>query len=53
MDCGVLAIEFANQTTLKDVVYSIKLKLEFMILGKLVRLVTTNLVRVLGIPFSH
>lgn len=43
MDIALLAVEFANlyliETTLKGVVYSIKLKLEFAVLGKLVRLV--------------
>ncbi|OCL11087.1 hypothetical protein AOQ84DRAFT_374324 [Glonium stellatum] len=46
MDCGLLAVEFANlyiiETTLKGVVYSVKLKLEFAVLSKLVQLVTTN-----------
>ncbi|KAF2112838.1 hypothetical protein BDV96DRAFT_648476 [Lophiotrema nucula] len=43
MDIALLAVEFANlyliETTLKGVVYSIKLKLEFAVLGKLVQLV--------------
>jgi hypothetical protein len=43
MDFALLGVEFANlyliETTLKGVVYSIKLKLEFAVLGKLVRLV--------------
>jgi hypothetical protein len=43
MDLALLGVEFANlyliETTLKGVVYSIKLKLEFAVLGKLVRLV--------------
>ncbi|KAF1845897.1 uncharacterized protein K460DRAFT_312816 [Cucurbitaria berberidis CBS 394.84] len=43
MDLALLAVEFANlyliETTLKGVVYSIKLKLEFAVLGKLVQLV--------------
>ncbi|KAF2263597.1 hypothetical protein CC78DRAFT_269167 [Lojkania enalia] len=43
MDCALLGVEFANlyiiETTLKGVVYSIKLKLEFAVLGKLVQLV--------------
>lgn len=43
MDCALLATEFANlyliETTLKGVVYSIKLKLEFAVLGKLVQIV--------------
>lgn len=46
MDCGLLAVEFANlyiiETTLKGFFYSIKLKLEFAVLGKLIKLVTTN-----------
>lgn len=43
MDLALLGVEFANlyliETTLKGVVYSIKLKLEFAVLGKLVQLV--------------
>jgi hypothetical protein len=43
MDLALLAVEFANlyliETTLKGVVYSIKLKLEFAVLGKLVQFV--------------
>jgi len=43
MDLALLATEFANlyliETTLKGVVYSVKLKLEFAVLGKLVQLV--------------
>jgi len=43
MDLALLAVEFANlyliETTLKGVVYSIKLKLEFAVLGKLIQLV--------------
>lgn len=43
MDIALLATEFANlyliETTLKGVVYSIKLKLEFAVLGKLVQIV--------------
>ncbi|KAK1914745.1 hypothetical protein P3342_010734 [Pyrenophora teres f. teres] len=43
MDLALLATEFANlyiiETTLKGVVYSIKLKLEFAVLEKLVQLV--------------
>jgi hypothetical protein len=43
MDIALLAVEFANlyliETTLKGVVYSIKLKLEFAVLGKLVQIV--------------
>ncbi|KAF2683274.1 hypothetical protein K458DRAFT_443427 [Lentithecium fluviatile CBS 122367] len=43
MDVVLLAVEFANlyliETTLKGVVYSIKLKLEFAVLGKLVQIV--------------
>jgi hypothetical protein len=46
MDIVLLGVEFANlyliETTLKGVVYSIKLKLEFAVLGKLVQLVRTN-----------
>lgn len=46
MDIVLLCVEFANlyliETTLKGVVYSIKLKLEFAVLGKLVQLVRTN-----------
>jgi hypothetical protein len=44
MDVALLGVEFANlyiiQTTFKGVVYSIKLKLEFAVLGKLVQFVT-------------
>ncbi|KAL6164222.1 hypothetical protein ACJQWK_09892 [Exserohilum turcicum] len=43
MDLALLSVEFANlyliETTLKGVVYSIKLKLEFAVLGKLIQLV--------------
>jgi hypothetical protein len=43
MDIALLAVEFANlyliETTLKGAVYSIKLKLEFAVLGKLVQIV--------------
>ncbi|KAL5114773.1 hypothetical protein ACEQ8H_007335 [Pleosporales sp. CAS-2024a] len=43
MDLALLSVEFANlyliETTLKGVVYSIKLKLEFAVLGKLVQFV--------------
>ncbi|KAF2994818.1 hypothetical protein E8E13_002150 [Curvularia kusanoi] len=43
MDMALLATEFANlyliETTLKGVVYSIKLKLEFAVLSKLVQIV--------------
>lgn len=43
MDLALLGVEFANlyliETTLKGVVYSIKLKLEFAVLGKLVQFV--------------
>ncbi|USP75357.1 hypothetical protein yc1106_02631 [Curvularia clavata] len=43
LDLALLTVEFANQyliqTTLKGVVYSVKLKLEFAVLGKLVQLV--------------
>lgn len=43
MDLALLGLEFANfylvETTLKGAVYSIKLKLEFAVLGKLVQLV--------------
>jgi hypothetical protein len=43
MDLALLGVEFANlyiiETTLKGVVYSIKLKLEFAVLGRLVQLV--------------
>ncbi|KAF2034574.1 hypothetical protein EK21DRAFT_55849 [Setomelanomma holmii] len=43
MDLALLGVEFANlyliETTLKGVVYSIKLKLEFTVLGKLVQFV--------------
>jgi hypothetical protein len=42
MDLALLGVEFANlyliETTLKGVVYSIKLKMEFAVLGKLVQL---------------
>ena len=46
MDVALLAVEFANlyliETTLKGVVYSVKLKLEFAVLGKLVQLVRSK-----------
>lgn len=46
MDVALLAVEFANlyliETTLKGVVYSIKLKLEFAVLGKLVQIVRSK-----------
>jgi hypothetical protein len=44
MDLGLLGVEYANlyilETSIKGVVYSVKLKLEFAILGKLVQFVT-------------
>lgn len=46
MDVGLLLVEYIGyyplQTTLKPMVYSIKLKLEFGVLGKLVALVQTH-----------
>lgn len=46
MDLGLLSCEYANlyiiETTLKGAVYSIKLKLEFAVLGKLVSFVTSG-----------
>lgn len=46
MDVGLLLVEYIGyyslQTTLKPMVYSIKLKLEFGVLGKLVSLVNTS-----------
>lgn len=46
MDIALVAVEFANlyiiETFLKGVIYSIKLKLEFVVLGKLVQFVTKN-----------
>lgn len=47
MDLALLGVEFANlyliETTLKGVVYSIKLKLEFAVLGKLVQFVRNRI----------
>lgn len=47
MDLGLLGCAFADlyvvETTLKATIYSIKLKLEFAVLGKLVHLVNSNL----------
>lgn len=44
MDVGLVAVEFCDfyqiQTTLKGMIYSIKLKLEFGVLSKLVKIVT-------------
>ncbi|KAF1995166.1 hypothetical protein P154DRAFT_350206 [Amniculicola lignicola CBS 123094] len=46
MDCVLLSVEFANlyliQTVLKGAVYSIKLKLEFAVLSRLVQLVRSQ-----------
>jgi hypothetical protein len=46
MDIGLLVVEFLNlyiiETTLKGVIYSIKLKLEIAVLGKLVNIVGTH-----------
>ncbi|KAH8692790.1 integral membrane protein [Talaromyces proteolyticus] len=46
MDIGLLVVEYLNlytvETTLKGAVYSIKLKLEFAVLGKLVHIVRTH-----------
>ena len=46
MDLGLLGCAFADlyviETTLKATIYSIKLKLEFAVLGKLVHLVNSN-----------
>jgi hypothetical protein len=43
MDIALISVEFADlyliETTLKGVVYSVKLKLEFAVLGKLIQLV--------------
>jgi hypothetical protein len=48
MDLALLGVEFANlyliETTLKGVVYSIKLKLEFAVLGELVQFVQNRTV---------
>ena len=44
MDISLVGVEFANQyiieTTYKGIVYSVKLKLEFAVLGKLIKFVT-------------
>ncbi|OBT70712.1 hypothetical protein VF21_10307 [Pseudogymnoascus sp. 05NY08] len=46
MDLSLLAIEYASyyaiEVTLKGVIYSIKLKLEFAVLGKLIHLVNSH-----------
>ncbi|KAF2428890.1 hypothetical protein EJ08DRAFT_650867 [Tothia fuscella] len=46
LDVALLAVEFCNfyqiQTTLKGMVYSIKLKIEFGVLSKLVKVVTSK-----------
>lgn len=46
MDAGLLGCAFSNlyviETTLKSTIYSIKLKLEFAVLGKLVHLVNSH-----------
>lgn len=46
MDIALVGVEFANlyiiETILKGVIYSIKLKLEFVVLGKLVQFVTAS-----------
>lgn len=46
LDCALLGIEFANwymiEATMKGTIYSIKLKMEFAVLGKLVLLVTPD-----------
>ncbi|KAK2737287.1 hypothetical protein FQN55_001213 [Onygenales sp. PD_40] len=46
MDLGLLAAAYANlyvyETTLKSTIYSIKLKLEFAVLGKLIHLVNAH-----------
>ncbi|KFZ17180.1 hypothetical protein V501_01866 [Pseudogymnoascus sp. VKM F-4519 (FW-2642)] len=46
MDLSLIAIEYASyyaiQVTLKGVIYSVKLKLEFAVLGKLIRLVNSH-----------
>jgi hypothetical protein len=46
MDVGLLVVEYMNlymvETTLKGAIYSIKLKLEFAVLGKLVHIVKTH-----------
>ncbi|EEH44220.1 uncharacterized protein PADG_00509 [Paracoccidioides brasiliensis Pb18] len=46
MDIGLLAVAYANlyvyETTLKAMIYSVKLKLEFAVLGKLVHLVNSH-----------
>ncbi|EED20019.1 integral membrane protein [Talaromyces stipitatus ATCC 10500] len=46
MDIALLTVEYMNfymiETTLKGAIYSIKLKLEFAVLGQLIRLVRTH-----------
>lgn len=46
MDVALLVVEYKNiyviETTLKGAIYSIKLKLEFAVLGQLIRLVRTH-----------
>lgn len=46
MDIALLVVEYKNiyviETTLKGAIYSIKLKLEFAVLGQLIRLVRTH-----------
>ncbi|KFZ09539.1 hypothetical protein V502_08682 [Pseudogymnoascus sp. VKM F-4520 (FW-2644)] len=46
MDIGLIATQYSNlftyQTTLKGMIYSIKLKLEFAVLGKLVHIVNRH-----------
>ncbi|OBT70182.1 hypothetical protein VE03_00312 [Pseudogymnoascus sp. 23342-1-I1] len=46
MDIGLIATQYSNlftyQTTLKGLIYSIKLKLEFAVLGKLVHIVNRH-----------
>lgn len=46
MDIGLIATQYSNlftyQTTLKGLIYSIKLKLEFAVLGKLVNIVNRH-----------
>ena len=53
MDIGLIATQYSNlytyQTTLKGLVYSIKLKLEFAVLGKLVNIANRHG----GKPESH
>lgn len=57
MDAALLGIEYASifvlETVLKGVLYSIKLKIEFAILSRLVKFVTNDTGKQTEVPLHH